>query len=297
MPVGTITPGTPVVVTPDAAPLAPLWSMNAPTATMAVVAAHIQALTLAFLNSKVEGVASTGALSLLTGIPNNARVFADGQHVAYVRYAAGLPVGSDGFWVLDSADGGKFIHPGYSALTGQHLAYIGPIPNETTTHPTQAGRINKQFIPFGVVACYFNNFNPQYSTSSATATTLGTPYDTDGFAADERPVPEFALIELQVSAWVNGNSGALFNATVWLEYSFDAGATWTAVPRAPTAPLVFALTADNLPKALPLSFFVVYPSYSGAVAGRFMVRLRATSDGTHQVVVQVESDMIRIIRR
>ncbi|HMI84876.1 MAG TPA: hypothetical protein VK550_12335 [Polyangiaceae bacterium] len=49
MPIGPITPGDPVTVSPDAS-LSPYASMQAPTATMVVVAADIQALTLALLN-------------------------------------------------------------------------------------------------------------------------------------------------------------------------------------------------------------------------------------------------------
>jgi hypothetical protein len=49
MPIGPITPGTYVAVTPDASPAA-YTSIQAPTATMPVIGADIQELTLALLN-------------------------------------------------------------------------------------------------------------------------------------------------------------------------------------------------------------------------------------------------------
>lgn len=49
MPIGPITPGNYVTVTPDAL-VAPYLSMQAPTATMPVIGADIQELTLALLN-------------------------------------------------------------------------------------------------------------------------------------------------------------------------------------------------------------------------------------------------------
>jgi hypothetical protein len=84
MPVGPITPGSPVVVTPDPSPLARLASMMAPTATMAVTAAHIQALTLALLNvqdldlgnwqrgTPTPGITSGGSLPTWSTIGGNA---------------------------------------------------------------------------------------------------------------------------------------------------------------------------------------------------------------------------------
>jgi len=55
MPIGLATPGTPTTVTPDASPLAPYASAQAPTAGMAVSAADIQALTLLILNVQNAG--------------------------------------------------------------------------------------------------------------------------------------------------------------------------------------------------------------------------------------------------
>jgi hypothetical protein len=52
MPIGPITPGTYVDVTPDASP-APYTSIQAPTATMPVIGADIQELTLKLLNVQV----------------------------------------------------------------------------------------------------------------------------------------------------------------------------------------------------------------------------------------------------
>jgi hypothetical protein len=49
MPIGPITPGSPVTVTPDVSPT-PYASIQAPTATMPILAAHLQFLTLVLLN-------------------------------------------------------------------------------------------------------------------------------------------------------------------------------------------------------------------------------------------------------
>lgn len=49
MPIGPITPGDPVTVTPDVSPTL-YGSIQAPTATMPILGAHLQALTLVLLN-------------------------------------------------------------------------------------------------------------------------------------------------------------------------------------------------------------------------------------------------------
>ena len=51
MPIGTITPGEYVTVTPDASPAA-FSSLQTPTTTITIQAAHIQSLTLSLLNAQ-----------------------------------------------------------------------------------------------------------------------------------------------------------------------------------------------------------------------------------------------------
>jgi hypothetical protein len=64
MPIGPITPGSPVTVTPDASPSL-YASVQAPTATMPILGAHLQALTLVLLN--IQKVLDESKLDLIAG--------------------------------------------------------------------------------------------------------------------------------------------------------------------------------------------------------------------------------------
>lgn len=81
MPIGPITPGSYVTVTPDASP-GLYTSVQAPTATMPVVGADIQALTLVSLNiqkaldtakANIAGAAFTGAVSVAGAFTTSGR--------------------------------------------------------------------------------------------------------------------------------------------------------------------------------------------------------------------------------
>ena len=64
MPIGPITPGSPVTVTPDASPTL-YSSIQAPTATMPILGAHLQFLTLVLLN--IQKYLDDRKLDLISG--------------------------------------------------------------------------------------------------------------------------------------------------------------------------------------------------------------------------------------
>jgi hypothetical protein len=172
MPIGPITAGSYVTVTPDATP-APLASVTAPTASMPVTAVDIQALALQMLNGRTEQMSNTAALAAATGYPDGYRIYVHGNKGLYTRSAAGTPYASDGYWLIAAADGGQWIHESWGGTTSQNIAYIGPSPGETTLSPTPTLRINPQFIPRG----WFSGSAgaaPAALTNSTIDATLGT---------------------------------------------------------------------------------------------------------------------------
>ncbi len=289
----------PITITPDPTqnPQTYTGPADGDDATGASVDGTFQDLANKGAYLESGGVANNAALATVTGIPQHARVWSNGVHVGYQRESA-TAVGPDGNWTVTSADGGRFIHPNYADVTGQRIPSIGPVPSETTLHATPAGRINKQFVPYGTYAAFANTFSnagtsTAYTTSSGTSVTLTSPIDTNGFGAGSNLLQAFDICKFTVSAWVYGGSGVAFNVQVWLEYSEDGGSTWNFAT-AGAGTLSIALTADNLPKALPLSFYHVFAD--GSATHRFMIRLRAISDGTHGLNVVVDSDYFEIIR-
>ncbi len=151
MPIGPITPGSYVTVTPDATP-APLASLQAPTATMPVTAVDIQALGLELLNARTEQTANTGTLAALSGLPNGYTVRVQGNKGEYILSTAGTPYAADGYWLIDATGIGapaQWILIGWGGVTAQHTPSVGPAPGETFTTPTAANRLNIAIIPRG----------------------------------------------------------------------------------------------------------------------------------------------------
>ncbi len=282
--------GTPTKVTPSAGQIADGWRpQEAPPATQENWWHGFVGDWVTWLDS---GSLSRAAIKALTDVTLGTRVFSR-DRMCWYEYETIAIYANDDEWTLDATgmSAGQWV----AIPLKLPIAKVGPAPNDAFLSATPAGRINKQVVPMGVFAYTVNAFSSSYNTSSGSNVTLGTPIDTNGFSATMRPLLQSDVIEMQVSAWIAGNSAANFNVQVWLETSADAGTTWTPVTAGAGA-LSIALTADNLPKALPLTFFTTYPAYGSGVAGRFMVRLRAISDGTHQLVVTVDSDIFRVSR-
>src|SRR6185369_3140949 len=132
MPIGPITPGSPVVVTPDASPLTRLASMTAPTATMGVSAAHIQALTLALLNlQELFGHGDLTDMANATNVEERSMFFVFGLGFYYATFLSAAT--ADGVTIVDSGGtpGAKWFtcDISWSSLTsGPRKVWTGPVP-------------------------------------------------------------------------------------------------------------------------------------------------------------------------
>lgn len=168
MPIGPITPGSYVVVTPDINPL-PYTQVQAPTATMPVISADVQALALEILNIQ-NSVVVFANLHTLAPQTDGGKVYVSGM--GWYTYTQGTPFTADGTWVVTCDIGGQFVHELVALHNLAKIAAIGPVPGEAFAVATPAGRINKQFITRGWLNDTFGG--PGTVTNSTVDATLGT---------------------------------------------------------------------------------------------------------------------------
>lgn len=230
-------------------------------------------------------VADPTALAAVTGYADGTRLFVRSNGQFYQRVAIGTPHAPDGYWLVTSADGGQWIHDEYGDATGQKVAYIGPVPGETTTLATPAGRVNKQFIDHGFFTNDAQLSHLQDSMTSNVAKTFNNANISDLGTLQVGDIVEFRPI-----ATAKGNSAASFLVNVWTEYSEDNGGTWHAIT-GNNAGNMTLMDASNGSHALALGFVHVV-----ANAGHFLIRIRMLSDNTNQLVVDLDSSYTLVTR-
>ena len=285
MPIGPITPGSYVAVTPDPAP-APLASAQAPTATMPVVGADLQVETLQSLNSRTEQIANLGALAAFnpaSGIPEGFRVKVFGFGWYEFTTSGAIPAAGSP-WIITGV-GGKWLREGYyDALSaGNGIVASGPVSGEAFSEATPAGKINKDHIIRGYRT---HRLLPEGAKPLTFATTSvsAVNFTLFGVSADEVDFGTLAIadiVDFRVDATANGNSAAAFPFLVSMQYSENGGGSWTD---AHFNGIPYRANSTNDKQMVQLSF-----THQIAAAGDFKVRCRVVSDGTHQVVVTVDS--------
>ena len=186
MPIGPITPGSYVTVTPDASPLTKYASLQAPTATMDVTAADIQALTLALLNVQNQlGEGNFTELVNATNVEEGSRFLV--PSVGWYYATALSSATADGLTILDSVGtpGFKWFHSliGHSAIVaGPRIVWTGPVPG--TSLPN--GRIDPTIENDQLI---FRNIHPPANATNTRAfadpTTSGDDLTGDALGAVE----------------------------------------------------------------------------------------------------------------
>lgn len=279
MPIGPITPGSYVVVTPDINPL-PYTQVQAPTATMPVISADVQALALEILNVQ-NSVVVFANLHTLAPQTDGGKVYVSGM--GWYTYTQSTPFTADGTWVVTCDIGGQFVHELVALHNLAKIAAIGPVPGEAFTVATPAGRINKQFITQGFFTQAFNTYS-QYNTTSGSAVTLATLHNLGPLQVDD-------VISFRANITAHGNSTANFSFQVWVEQSQDNGGTWTDMTNQGGAS--YRGTTNNANEQVAIA--ANYESLQ-VVNNTTIIRLRAASDGTNQVVVDMNSSRAWVTR-
>jgi hypothetical protein len=288
MPIGPITPGSPVAVTPDANP-APYTSIQTVTASMPVIGADMQALALQLMNQSNASVVFA-AIGTISGYSDGAWIRVDGMGHYRRSAASALSVLSP--WVIASADGGKWVHESVALHNLNRLPAIGPVPGETYAVATTENRLNRSIIEHGYHA------HLAWGLTRAAAF-VGTgpadplPVGTEIFGQALGPVQAGDIIEAQITATVKC-------AVTFVIGSFatqDNGVTHELkTPNASgTAPTVYAASVGSTYQTVALSFTHVVdgspvPSFAGLSVRGYSI------DGTTPMDVCFGAGIARITR-
>lgn len=279
--------GTPTKVVPSAGRMADGWRNND------VPPAQEENYEMDLLNQWIQWLdaglaANLATLNGLTGIPDGARVNVRTQS-AYQRVAAGTAGASDGYWLVTSADGGQWLHPNWKDAASGKIAYVGPVPAETTTVATPAGRINKQFIPHG---WFFEMPIPLQVFTTNSTTTLTNANGAVLATWDMGTLAATDYIYAHINAACHSGSAAGYEVGVYI--SNDNGATWALMTPyngvAVGVPFIYDAAGTGAASSVDLSFVL------NVSAGHNLVQLRAASIAAGVTTVSVGAGLIRVER-
>ncbi len=232
MPIGPITPGVPVVVTADVLPPA-VTSITAPTATMPVVSADLQALSLTVMNIKersldrVDGhvtgtvtVDNGGKIQCVSGSvlesDVGSQVGLDGAIFLGLNVASSILVGN-GFTNAAGAivnngsqtQNGAVVHNGTTRLNGATIQ-AGNVELDGIVTNTGAGRTRKRII---------NSSNSSINTDRTIAVSQADIVEVDSLSADRAydmlTTSAAAGDEIEFTAWfmLGGHTLTIWNST------------------------------------------------------------------------------------
>jgi len=224
MPIGTITPGSYVTVTPDGSIPAPYASFTAPSATMPVIASDIQALTLMALNigkMSIDGIhggtyapsatISIGGLGLSVSsalnIPSSGVIALAGQ----MSLASGSSfAGSSNFFgVYALGDGTTSVgvlqvtqNSSISVLANGTINNTGTIDNKSgSTTIYRSGSALSTSV--GATA----TFHGDVTTDTTSSTVTNGPFQTNGNAAFTGPTFVTGAVSLGNVVQIGANGG------------------------------------------------------------------------------------------
>jgi hypothetical protein len=215
-----------------------------------------------------QQIADVTTLAGITGYGDKERVYVGGNGTGgwFTRQAIGTPFASDNKWLVDSADGGQWLHDSWSmSVIGKHFAYIGPAPGETTAIPTPTGRVNRQFIDHGFAGSVADTTHT-YTTTSNSLVTFQT-YTLTVNAGD--------IVRFQANA-VHLNSGTDVQQAAFMDVD-EAGGGFNQVTG------YAASWHSHATASIPLPLDINFTHVVGT-GGTFTIRLRAaTASGTMTV--------------
>ncbi len=292
MPIGTITPGSPVTITPDATPVARYASITVPGPATPVVSADIQNLGLQLLN--IQDTANTAGYSVTstkarTDCIEGTRSFVPGQ--GFYFYTGSNARTADNVWVL-TATGmgtGRHIHELVAWTdpeSAPRIAAVGPFPDDV--NPASAGRIHKSLVPWGVFSQFTAGSSSQ-GISIGPSDPLTGANELAGFAIGDVAVGD--VVKAHISAAVQSTSDFVIGSF----FSQDNGATYQlkSPKTSATIPVKYALNAagDIYQKVdLDFTWVVTNADFAG-------VSIRAyTTPGATTLNLQIGSVLIEVTR-
>lgn len=204
---------------------------------------------------------------------------------SWYEYTASTPFTADGFWVITATGmgAGQWINGLIASVNLKKLPSVGPVPGESFTFPTATGHINADLVPYGHFEHGIDSSHHQYTTTSGSVVTLATLFTAANVGTNY-------IIHFRANCVARGNSAAAFNFIVFIELSEDNGSTWTSMTN--NGGGSFRADANNTQQSIPLDF----TSIMGSSVNTIQIRLRAVSDGTHTLVVDISNISLWINR-
>lgn len=263
MPIGPITPGSYVIVTPDTGTLLRYDSIQAPTASMGVISADIQALTLYLLNVQnsihLGSVSSTIELAGIAGASGPAVNFSGSKVYVYgfgwysFSSTGGLPANDTVNFLVVDGIGGKWLRHDYLSASNKLTPIIGPSTAVSFPISTPVGRLNPSLIPFG----FYVAANLPAGTDTSVDSTPVTPTAGQVIAGGLGTIAIGTLavgdiVECQLSM-IGFNTGGDFSFGAYI--SFDDGATYTCMsPNVGGGALTYQQTPSGTTRVVAVDF-------------------------------------------
>lgn len=278
--------GTPTKIAPSAGRFADGWRNNdVPPAQEQNYWQGLAADWVAWLDA--PALSSIPALQALPGGAGRAATTAWGLYTWGVSDPTGGAFGSP-YVVTCTTPGGFWVWEYTFAHGFGQVPLIGPAPNDSYPTTTPAGRLNKSIIDHGF---HTNGATLNLITDSTTSASLQTFNNAvnSGILHNLGTLAVNDVVQFWPTLTAHGNSGAAFNYEVFVEISEDNGSSWIQMTNQSGTP--YRADTSNSNQTIAGGFVRIV-----ANAGVFKIRIRMKSDGTNQLVVNLDSSYSLVIR-